>query len=181
MQIYIRYKSKTSKKIQLIQWRVSQMFIFVKLGCWSLCYWRRISNSICIVLCLGRHVPEMTAAANITGTTCWPFNFIHVRREGGRSHLSDRHLSHSATIQREKNRDNDVSNLIAATAPPHSHTHRGHKHPEHMVPSAKHRIDYKVDRRGGFLLQKFIAGEFTSYGNVCRLPLPPYPPVVHSR
>lgn len=77
-----------------------------------------------------------------------------------RSHLLD---SQTAAIQlaQKKKKDHDISNLSAEPAPFYSHTHRRHKHPEHMVPSAKHSTEDKVKDRG-VLLEELTAGGPTS-------------------
>lgn len=71
------------------------------------------------------HIPEITAAP-IMGTTCWPFNFIHVRGDGGnisfirQSPSSDCH--YSAGKEKKENTHHDISNLTADAEPFCSHT-----------------------------------------------------------
>lgn len=126
------------------------------------------------------NAPEMTAAT-IMGTTCWPFNFIHVRGDGGKVSFirqsSPSDCCYSAG-KKKQTQDHDFSNLTAEAAPFYPHT--DDTNTEHMVPSAKHSTEDKVDERG-VLLEKLAAGESTSACDVCRLPPPPLPPVVRPR
>lgn len=87
---------------------------------------------------LGKHVPEMTNAT-IMGTTCWPFNSIHVRGDGGKVSF----LRQSTPSDCKKK-----ETMTSQTLPLRTHhfivihAHRQHKHPEHMVQNTARRIKW---------------------------------------
>ena len=128
---------------------------------------------------MGKHVPEITAAT-LMGTTCWPFNFIHVREDRGKvsfirqSCPSD--CRHSAGEKKRNHTEHDMSNPTAEAAPFYSHTNI----PNTWSPqqNTAQRIKWT---RGGVLAQKLIGGEPTSASDVRLLPPPPLPPVVRPR
>lgn len=79
------------------QWRISQTLI-VHFSGLLVCYFiLQVYTQFC-VYSKGKYVPEITAAT-VMGTTCCPFNFIHVRGGGCKvssirqSSLSDNHCS----------------------------------------------------------------------------------------
>lgn len=53
---------------------------------------------------------------------------------------------------KKKKRETMTSQTLLLRQHRFTHTHWGYKHPEHMVPSAKYSMDYKVDRSGGVLV-----------------------------
>lgn len=97
-----------------------------------------------------------------------------------RSHLLGSRLSQTAAIQLAKQRALHHKPYRWDSSILFSHTHRLHKHPEHMVPSAKHSIENYVDKRG-VPQEKLTAGGFTSKWCMSSAPLHPLPPVVQSR
>lgn len=92
----------------------------------------------------------MTAAA-IMGTTGWPFNIIHVRRDGSnisfirQSSPTDRRYSTGKREKKKTDTGHVISNLTA-DAGPFDFTQM--TQPEHMVSSAKHSTEDDIVKRG---------------------------------
>lgn len=103
-----------------------------------------------------RDIFQWITAAVIMGTTCWPFNFIHVRRWRlgliNEKVASTYYCCLSAAVKKQwQVKPQRWQSTISFT---HIDLDK-HKHPKHMVPSAKHSPDQ--DTRG-VCLGKLWAG-----------------------
>lgn len=136
-------------------------------------------------LCLlhGKACSRKLQAAFIMGTMCWPLNSTHVRGDGAKHSFirqpspSDCHYS----AGEEKTMTSPAS-ALRRYHPIHTRTHMTHtSHHNTWSPQQKHRADDNGVERGVPLEKLSSGGRQRQLVVYTASPLPPLPPVVHSR
>ena len=141
-----QYDKKRDMTVCALLFCVMKLHQFIQsLKCYFIIFFRTQTS---VFTAWETHVPEITAA-DVMGTTCWPFNFIHVRGDGVKVSFirpsSPSDCRYSAGWEKKKHRPWQLKPYRWGSTILFSQ----HKHPEHMVSSAKHSTKDNVDASRG--------------------------------